>query len=59
MPAGTTQAVPPLGSPWGVVDVGTDGVLSPSEAIPTVLRFVNPTKSFIDYQRRVLGPGRR
>jgi len=58
-PAGTTQVVPPLGSPWLAVDVGTDGVLSPSEAVPVAVRFANPSKAFINYERRVLGPGRR
>ena len=55
--SGVTTRVPPLGSPYINVNVGSDGVLNPGERATIVLEFTNPTNRGITYLTRVLAGG--
>ncbi len=52
--SGTTASLSPIGSPFAVVNVGADNILSPGESATVVLEFANPGRSTITYNARVL-----
>jgi hypothetical protein len=57
---GRTANAAPLGSPFINLDVGSDNVLSPNEAVKVLLEFTNPSGNRITYRARVLaGEGAR
>ena len=57
---GRTANAAPLGSPFIVVNVGDDNVLSPNEAVKVLLEFTNPSGNRITYRARILaGEGAR
>ena len=59
-PSGTTQCAAPAGQPYMLVNVGPDGVLSPSEVAAITLEFVNSTAGqAITYTPRVLAGGQQ
>ena len=52
--SGPTGCALPAGSPTVVLNVGSDGVLSPGEVATAILQFVNPSYGAITYGTRVL-----
>jgi hypothetical protein len=57
---GATAIVAPLGSPYVILNVGSDGILSPGETVTYNLEFTNATNGPVTYNTRVLaGPGSR
>jgi hypothetical protein len=52
---GRTTCAAPRGSSFVNIGMGGDGVLSPGETSTITLEFVNPTRSGITYNTRVLG----
>jgi hypothetical protein len=58
--AGITGCTTPTGSPYVLVDVGADGLLSARERASVEIEFTNPGAALISYAPRVLaGPGGR
>lgn len=51
---GTTGGLPPLGSPYVAVSVGSDHLLTPGERVTVVLEFTNPSLAAITYEARVV-----
>ena len=57
--SGPTGCALPAGSPTVVLNVGSDGVLSPGEVATAILQFVNPSNGAITYGTRVLSGAAR
>ena len=51
---GVTSCAAPAGSPFRLVNVGSDNILSPGESVVVTLEFTNPNNLNINFTPRLL-----